>query len=89
MFSSTSIEDTDGKKGDFCPTCRELLRWQLQSEVQANSRRLTPSQGDGRTGRHGDAATRQRHGEAESRGRGDMTGNTSGSAYRRKTRHTV
>jgi len=29
MFSSTRIEDTDFKKPQFCHTCRELFRWNL------------------------------------------------------------
>jgi archaemetzincin len=29
MFSSTHIENTDFKRLDFCPTCRELFRWYL------------------------------------------------------------
>ncbi len=29
MFSSTRIEDTDFKKEEFCYTCRELFRWNL------------------------------------------------------------
>lgn len=27
MYSSTRIEDTDCKRTDFCPTCRELFKW--------------------------------------------------------------
>ncbi|MCG6880607.1 MAG: archaemetzincin family Zn-dependent metalloprotease [Deltaproteobacteria bacterium] len=30
MFSSTRIEDTDFKRSEFCYTCRELFRWQLE-----------------------------------------------------------
>jgi archaemetzincin len=30
MYSSTRIDDTDQKKADFCPTCRELFHWHLQ-----------------------------------------------------------
>jgi archaemetzincin len=30
MFSSTRIEDTDLKKPQFCPTCRELFKWNLE-----------------------------------------------------------
>ena len=33
MYSSTRIDDTDGKMADFCPTCRELFRWRLQGQV--------------------------------------------------------
>ncbi|EFK09238.1 conserved hypothetical protein [delta proteobacterium NaphS2] len=29
MFSSTRIEDTDFKKPEFCYTCRELFKWNL------------------------------------------------------------
>ncbi|MCF8129617.1 MAG: archaemetzincin family Zn-dependent metalloprotease [Deltaproteobacteria bacterium] len=29
MFSSTRIEDTDFKEEDFCHTCRELFKWNL------------------------------------------------------------
>ena len=31
MHSSTNIADTDFKRSDFCPTCHELLRWQLEN----------------------------------------------------------
>ena len=31
MHSSTSIGDTDFKRSDFCPTCFELFRWQLEN----------------------------------------------------------
>lgn len=30
MHSSSRIEDTDTKQPAFCPTCRELFRWQLE-----------------------------------------------------------
>ncbi len=29
MFSSTRIADTDAKKTRFCPTCREIFKWNL------------------------------------------------------------
>ena len=29
MYSSTRIEDTDLKQPDFCPTCFELFKWNL------------------------------------------------------------
>ena len=29
MYSSTRIEDTDFKQPDFCPTCSELFKWNL------------------------------------------------------------
>jgi archaemetzincin len=29
MYSSARIEDTDRKRTDFCPTCRELFKWYL------------------------------------------------------------
>ncbi|MFC1822495.1 archaemetzincin family Zn-dependent metalloprotease [Thermodesulfobacteriota bacterium] len=29
MYSSTRIEDTDSKQPDFCPTCFELFKWNL------------------------------------------------------------
>ena len=29
MYSSTRIEDTDFKQPDFCPTCFELFKWNL------------------------------------------------------------
>ncbi|MDZ7698504.1 MAG: archaemetzincin family Zn-dependent metalloprotease [Deltaproteobacteria bacterium] len=29
MHSATTIQDTDMKRPRFCPTCRELFRWQL------------------------------------------------------------
>ena len=31
MHSSTKIGDTDFKRSDFCPTCFELFRWQLEN----------------------------------------------------------
>ncbi len=31
MHSSTNIGDTDFKRSDFCPTCFELFRWQLEN----------------------------------------------------------
>ena len=31
MYSSTRIEDTDRKEVDFCPTCSELFRWNMDS----------------------------------------------------------
>ena len=31
MHSSTNISDTDFKQSDFCPTCFELFRWQLEN----------------------------------------------------------
>jgi len=30
MYSSTSIENTDFKNPDFCPTCFELFKWYLE-----------------------------------------------------------
>lgn len=30
MYSSTRIEDTDFKASDFCPTCFELMKWQIE-----------------------------------------------------------
>ncbi len=35
MFSSTRIEDTDSKKTEFCPTCRELFKWGLNPLPQS------------------------------------------------------
>lgn len=34
MYSSTRIEDTDSKKIDFCPTCKDLFQWHLEKELQ-------------------------------------------------------
>lgn len=31
MHSSTNIADSDFKRSDFCPTCYELFRWQLEN----------------------------------------------------------
>jgi len=31
MHSSTNIGETDFKRSDFCPTCFELFRWQLEN----------------------------------------------------------
>ncbi|MFP3869502.1 MAG: archaemetzincin family Zn-dependent metalloprotease [Syntrophobacteria bacterium] len=33
MYSSSRIQDTDAKMADFCPTCRELFRWRLATEM--------------------------------------------------------
>ena len=29
MFSSTKIENTDSKEADFCPSCYDLFRWNI------------------------------------------------------------
>lgn len=34
MFSSTSIENTDRKKPDFCPACRDLFFWYLDQNTR-------------------------------------------------------
>ena len=36
MYSSTRIEDTDSKKIEFCPSCRELFQWQLEKELNGH-----------------------------------------------------
>jgi len=36
MYSSTKIQDTDGKKMDFCPSCRNLFNWYLE-QARENS----------------------------------------------------
>jgi len=36
MYSSTKIEDTDFKQADFCPTCSELFKWQLDKCPRAS-----------------------------------------------------
>ena len=34
MYSSSRIEQTDFKSADFCPTCHELFRWNLDGFVE-------------------------------------------------------
>lgn len=33
MYSSWRIQDTDAKLADFCPTCRELFKWNLEKRL--------------------------------------------------------
>ncbi|MBW2093509.1 MAG: archaemetzincin family Zn-dependent metalloprotease [Deltaproteobacteria bacterium] len=35
MYSSTRIEDTDSKKIDFCPSCKDLFQWQREKECNS------------------------------------------------------
>ncbi len=34
MYSSTKVQDTDLKKMDFCPSCRDLFNWYLEQALE-------------------------------------------------------